>query len=196
MLRWLDQLSEANQHTIAALGAVSTFAAVVVSLVLALIAQRSSRTRIKCRAELCFIYHPSLEGRPGPEYVTVSIRNVGLMPAIIPMSFFHWKLPFHRGYWLAQPWDSGQQDRWVPQRIYPAEIRPRASMTFYLSEIGVFRTTLAETLQQVRYLRWRIRFLKAIVRTDDGKLFKVKIDKAIRRELAKIERSAKAVGHL
>lgn len=165
MLRWLDQFSEANQHTIAALGAVSTFAAVVVSLVLALIAQRSSRTRIIGRAELSFIYHPSLEGRPGPEYVTVSIRNVGLMPV-------------------------------RPQRIYPVEIKARASTTFYLSEIAVFRTTLAEMLQQVRCMRWRIRFLKAIVRTDDGKLFKVRIDKAVRSELAKIERSAKALDHL
>ncbi len=112
------------------------------------------------------------------------------------MSFFHWKLPFHRGYWLVQPWDSGQQDRWVPQRIYPVEIKARASTTFYLSEIAVFRTTLAEMLQQVRCMRWRIRFLKAIVRTDDGKLFKVRIDKAVRSELAKIERSAKALDHL
>jgi hypothetical protein len=32
MLKWLEQFSEANQHTIAALGAISTFAAVVGSL--------------------------------------------------------------------------------------------------------------------------------------------------------------------
>ena len=29
MLKWLEQLSDANQHTIAALGAISTLAAVV-----------------------------------------------------------------------------------------------------------------------------------------------------------------------
>jgi hypothetical protein len=112
------------------------------------------------------------------------------------MSFFQWKLPFQRGYWLVHPWDSGQQDAWVPQRIYPAEIRPRASMRFYLSEIAVFRTTLAGMLQQVRYLRWRIRFIRAVVRTDDGKLFKVKVDKEIRSEFAKLRRTAKALDHL
>jgi hypothetical protein len=94
MLNWLEQFSEGNQHTIAALGAISTFAAVVVSLVLASIAQRSSRTRIKARAAVSVIFHPMLEGRPKPQYVTVTITNVGLMPVMIPFSFFRWKLPF------------------------------------------------------------------------------------------------------
>jgi hypothetical protein len=91
MLNWLEQFSEANQHTIAALGAVSTLAAVVVSLVLASIAQRSSRTRIKASASVRVIVHSTLEGKPKPEYVTVAITNVGLLPGIIPFSFFHWK---------------------------------------------------------------------------------------------------------
>src|ERR1700722_1631217 len=123
MLHWLEKLSEAYQHTIGALGAISTFAAVVVSLVLASIAQRSTRTRIKARAGVSVIVHPTLEGRPKPEYVTVMITNVGLMPVMIPLSFFRWKLPFQRRYWMMNPWDYTQHDAWVPQRTYPAEIR-------------------------------------------------------------------------
>jgi hypothetical protein len=88
MLNWLEQLSAANQHSIAALGAISTFAAVVVSLVLASIAQRSSRTRINARAAVSVILHSTLEGKPKPKYVTVAITNVGLMPVMIPFSFF------------------------------------------------------------------------------------------------------------
>ena len=61
-MNWLEQLSEANQHTIAALGAISTFAAVVVSLLLASIAHRSNRTRLKARARVSVIFHPTLEG--------------------------------------------------------------------------------------------------------------------------------------
>lgn len=196
MLNWLEQLSAANQHNIAALGAISTLAAVVVSLVLALVAQRSSRTRIDARATISVILHSTLEGKPKPKYVTVAITNVGLMPATIPFSFFHWKLPFMRGYWMVNPWDSEQHDPWVPKCTYPVEIRPRRSATFFLSEIDVFRSTMAETLQEVRHLRWRVRFIKAIVRTDDGKIFKVKLDKKIRRELAKVRRTAKALDHI
>jgi hypothetical protein len=196
MLRWLEQLSEANQHTIAALGAISTLAAVVVSLVLALIAQRSNRTRINARATVSVMLHSTLEGRPKPKYVTVTITNVGLMPVMIPFSFFHWKMPFKGGSWMINPWDYSQHDPWVPQRTYPAEIRPRGSATFFLSEIDRFRSTMAEMLQEVRHLRWRVRFIKAIVLTDDGKIFKVKLDRTIRRELAKVRRIAKALDHL
>jgi bifunctional DNA-binding transcriptional regulator/antitoxin component of YhaV-PrlF toxin-antitoxin module len=55
---------------------------------------------------------------------------------------------------------------------------------------------MAEMLQEVRHLRWRARFIKAIVRTDDGKIFKVKLDQAVRRELAKVQRTATALDHL
>jgi len=89
MLNWLEQLSETYQHVIAALGAISTFAAVVVSLVLASIAQRSSRTRIKARAMVSVMLHSTLEGKPKPRYVTVTITNVALMSVMIPFSFFH-----------------------------------------------------------------------------------------------------------
>jgi len=195
-LTWLEQLSEAHQHTIAALGAVSTFAAVVVSLVLASIAQRSSRTRINARAAVSVIFHATLEGKPKPEYVTVSITNMGLMPVMIPLSFFRWRIPFRSGFWMTNPWDYIQHDPWVPQRIYPAEIKPRGSATFFISELANFRSTTAEMLQEVRHMRWRVRFLSAIVLTEDGKIFKVKLDKPIRRELAKARRTAKALDHL
>jgi hypothetical protein len=97
---------------------------------------------------------------------------------------------------MVNPWDYSQHDPWVPQRTYPAEIRPRASTTFFLSEIDMFRSSLAEMLQEVRHHRWRIRFMKAIVVTDDGKMFKVKLDKTIQRELAKVRRTAKALNHV
>ncbi len=98
---------------------------------------------------------------------------------------------------MINPWDYSQHDPWVPQRIYPFEIKPRGSATFFLSEIERFRSTMAEMmLQEVRHLRWRVRFIKAIVRTDDGKIFKVKLDKTIRRELAKVRGTARALDHL
>jgi hypothetical protein len=152
--------------------------------------------RIKARAGVSVIVHPTLEGRPKPEYVTVMITNVGLMPVMIPLSFFRWKLPFQRRYWMMNPWDYTQHDAWVPQRTYPAEIRPRGSATFFLSEIDRFRSTMAEMLHEVGHSKWRVRFIKAIVVTDDGKIFEVNLDQTIRKEVAKSRRTAKALDHL
>jgi hypothetical protein len=55
---------------------------------------------------------------------------------------------------------------------------------------------MAERLNAVRHARWRIRFTKAIVITEDGKTFKVKLDTVIRSELHQARRTAKALDHL
>jgi hypothetical protein len=193
MLDLLEQFSQAHQHTIAALGAVSTFAAVLVSLGLALIAQRSSHTRIKARVSASAILHSTLEGKPKPEYVTVSITNIGNLPALIPLSFFRWKVPFRSETWMISPWDFWQHDVWIPQRHYPSEIRPRGSVTVFLSDLAGFRTTMAEAFNEVRHFRWRLRFVRAIVITEDGKIFRAKVHKKIRGELAKARSTAKAL---
>jgi hypothetical protein len=196
MLAWLERFSDTHQHTIAALEATSTFGAVVVSLALALLAHRSSRTRIRAWVKVSFIVHQTLEGKPKPEYLTVTLTNIGLMPANISMGFFQWKLPFHREYWLITPWDYARHDHWVPQRVYPTEIKPRSSQTFFLQDIATFRFTMAECLQPIWLAPWRIRFIKAIIRTDDGQLFKAKLDSEVRRALTKIARTAKALSHV
>jgi len=151
MLGWIEQSATLHQHTIAALGAISTFLAVLVSLGLALISLRSNRTRIKGNIGVSFIHHELLAGSPPPEYITVSITNVGLLPAIIPMAYFYWKVAFHKSYWLINPLDFVGLPPLVPRRVYPTEIRPRASETFFLSEIEVFRSSMAEGFQRVRF---------------------------------------------
>lgn len=186
----LEQFSQAHQHTIAALGALATVAAVLVSLVLALIAQRTHRTRIKANASVSFIDHETLKGKPKPEYITVMITNLGLMPVVIPFAFFHWKFPFKSDYWMVNPWDSAQHDPWVPHRQYPVEIRPRHSQTFFITEMSTFKETMTDMFLRARPSWWRARFIKAIVVTDDAKIFKVKLDRPLRRELAELRRAA------
>ena len=90
MFGQLESFSEIHQHTIALMEALSTFAAVVISLMLATLAQRS--VRIKARAAMSEFIHPTLEGKR-KEYVTVTVTNVGQMPAMIPLSFFQWQIP-------------------------------------------------------------------------------------------------------
>jgi hypothetical protein len=165
----LEEFLKAHQYTVTALGVVGTFSAVITSLAIALISQRSNRTRIKARVANSVILHSTLEGREKPTYLTVHIKNVGLLPVTIPLSFFHWKAPFRYGGWLVNPWDYSGGDEWVPQRRYPVEIKARGSQTFFLAEIEVFRSELYKMFAGARFVDWcRFLFLKARIVTDDG----------------------------
>jgi hypothetical protein len=191
MFNELEEFFKAHEHTVAALEAVSTFAVVVVSLVLALAAQRANRTRIKARAAISVLLHSTLEGMPKPTYVTITIRNAGIMPVAIPFSFFHWKVPVSYSGWTVNPWDYSQGDDWVPQKRYPVEIKPRCSENFFLGEISVFRDQMRRIFLGANFFeRWRFRFLRARVITDDGKIFNVKLDPSLREELRSLRVAA------
>jgi len=191
MFQKLETFFKAHEHTMAALEAVSTFAAVVVALVLSLVSQRENRTRIKAVVSATIIMHESVEAADYPSYVSVEITNKGILPVMIPLSFFHWRVPFKRGVWLVMPMDYSQGDPWVPQRLYPAEIAPRSAKIFYLSGLETFRNECRDKFIGSSFLdRFRFRFLRARVRTDDGKLFNVKIDNSFRNEISEVSRSA------
>jgi hypothetical protein len=179
----LEAFFTAHQHTVAAFEAVSTFAAVVVALALSLISRRANRTRIEARASVTQI----VGGAIYPTYVSVEITNVGLFAVTVPMSFFYWRVPFKRAWWLVQPLDYIQSDPWVRRNSYPVEIRPRSSQTFVLSDIAEFHSMLHDDFMGETWLdRCRFAFLRANVRTDDGRLFKVQLDQSLRKEIAQI----------
>ena len=188
----LEEFFKAHQFTIAALGVIGTFLAVVVALFNSVAALRGSRTRISARVSINAIHHTSLEGRERPRYLTVRISNLGTMPVHIPLSFFHWKLPFQGGVFTVVPQDySG--DQWVAQKKYPLEIKARGTETFFLSSIGRFHDTARQHLiGKTNRSRLRSRFLSAFVTTDDGRTFNVEIERPLRRELAHL-RKQKAV---
>lgn len=180
----LEEFFQKHEHTVAALEAVSTFAVVVISLALALISQRTNRTRVKAYASINKIVHSTLEGKEHPRYVTATIRNIGIMPVSIPLSFFHWIVPFKRGGWSVIPLDYSQSDEWVQQKKYPTEITPRASQTFFLTEIGMFREMFRDIFAEAGiFQRWQFYFFRARVITDDGKMFNVDIAANLRKEL-------------
>jgi hypothetical protein len=184
MFNDLEEFFKAHQYTTVALGVIGTFSAVVVSLTVALLSQRANRTRIKALASISIIMHSTLEGKEPPTYITISIRNVGVLPAVIPYSFFRWRVPFSRGAWIINPWDGSTHDEWVPQKRYPVEINPRHSQTFFLADVNAFRDELKKMLGKASFFeRCCFRFLKAEVLTDDGKVFRVKLDWGLRTEL-------------
>ena len=191
MLSAIEIFFTAYQHTVAALAAMSTFAAVVVSLVVTYISQAANRTRIKASATIMFVMHSSLKGKPKPTYMTVSITNLGILPATVQFSFFYWRLPFAKGVMLITPLDSSGDD-WISKRTYPFEIKPRQSETFYLSEISVFRESISKNVSTSGFFRRLLfRFLHARVITADGRTFDVKMDRSLREELRKL-RAAKS----
>ncbi len=185
MFNELEEFLKAHQYTTTALGVVGTFSAVLVALVLALVSQRANRTRVKASASIRVIMHSTLEGKATPTYVTVYVRNAGVMPVMIPFWFFHWRAPFsRRGRWNVNPWDYSQGDEWVPQKRYPFEIKPRCSEIFFLGEISVFRSEMRRVFAEANYFkRLCFHFLRARVETDDGKMFNVRLDRSLRKEL-------------
>jgi hypothetical protein len=102
----------------------------------------------------------------------------------IPFAFFGWRLPFSRDGWTVNPWDYSASDEWVPQKKYPFEVKLRGSEIFFIAEKSVFQTAMVEIFKSLDWSqRLRARWLHAVAITDDGKIFRVKLDQTIRKEL-------------
>src|SRR5262249_10307588 len=112
----IEEFFEAHQHTIAAIAAAGTVGAVVTSLWLAWSARRADRTKLRAVANLMTLFHPSIDPKAAPEFLTVSITNQGKWPLRIPTNFFYWKVPFKRGVILIMsPLDLTGSD-WIPKK--------------------------------------------------------------------------------
>jgi hypothetical protein len=166
----VEDFLRAHQYTIAALGVFGTFSAVVVALFSSVMALRASRTRLRAQASINVIFHSSLQGKERPTYLVVSIRNLGIMPVHIVL-----------------PLDYSVVDEWAPQRRYPVEIKARGSDTFFLSDINMFREyAVKDFIGTTVWNRFRSRFISALVFTEEGKVFKVKLDDSLRKEMARL----------
>ncbi|MCK1525618.1 hypothetical protein [Bradyrhizobium sp. 17] len=183
----LEEILKAHQFTIAALGVLGTFAAVTVALVNSYMTARASRTNLHAWASINVVYHDSIKGTELPRYLVISIRNLGVMPVHIGAGFFHWKVPFQRQLYEVLPLDIAAGDEWAPQRKYPIEIKPRTSDRFFLSDLETFRQySRQHFVGSSIWSRIMGRFLSAIIFTDEGKVFKVVLDKTVRKQLAAI----------
>jgi hypothetical protein len=190
----VEDFFKAYQFTIAALGVLGTFLAVVVALFSSVAALRISRTRISARVLINVVHHKALEGRERPRYVVVYISNLGTMPVHIPLGFFRWKLPFKGGIFAVVPHDYSAADEWVAQKKYPVEIRARGTEIFFLSSIDAFHDTAQQHfIGKSLWGRLRSRFLTAFVMTNDGKTFAAKIESSLRKELAQLRKQRRAV---
>ena len=177
----IEEFFKAHQYTIAAIAAAGTLAAVVTSLALAFLARRADRTRLKARADIVRIFDAPLDGKSGPtKFLKVRITNIGKFPLQIPSVFFYWKVPFKRAPMVIMPLDM-TGSALIDKKSYPIEVAPRMRENFFISDLANFKQTVksmrgADTFAD----RLRLRFIRAVVETDDGRTFRVKLHRGIR----------------
>src|SRR5262249_1458091 len=155
------------QHTVHAIAAAGTLAAVVTSLWIAHLARRADRTRLKATAD---VWMHIISRDNTPKFLQVTIRNVGKFPVRITASFFYWKVPFSRD-WLHVPPMDLYSNPVGPHKHYPIKIEPRTTETFTRWDLATFKKE-ANKIREASSVRIRLRFIRAFVFTDDGAKFK------------------------
>jgi hypothetical protein len=206
MLQALDDFFGRYPHLVAAVEAFSTLAAVVVCLLLASLAQRANRTKLRAYLFIAQLVQEGVDPKNPPAYMALSVTNKGVMPLTIPFAFFCWRIPFQRQWrfpftrqvMLVYPLDYFAGDRHIPPRRYPVPIPPRSMERFYLSTGEKMKTSLRDIYKDQRLLgRFLFRFLHAKIETEDGAAFRVNFDKRIREEIkaARKLRLASAASH-
>jgi hypothetical protein len=179
-----------HEHTVAALEAASTTAAVFVSLVLAFGARRASLTHLRARVLIHYIVQRDVTDPDNPPaYLTAFITNTGIAPLTISPNFFHWRVPLRKGAWaVPTPLDFADVDPLVRHKAYPVEIAPRTTGAFVLTSLATFQNEIRQHFVNPRsFKEWcQFRFLRAGVMTDDGTLFRATLDSTVRDELRKI----------
>jgi hypothetical protein len=170
----IEQFFEAHQHTVDAIAAAGTLAAVATSLWLAYRARRADRTKLKATADLWTIVVPN----DTPKFLQVTIRNVGKFPVRITASFFYWKVPFSRNWLSMGPLDLYGSPL-IPRKNYPIKIDPRTTETFTLWDLATFKKE-AKKIRETSSVQIRLRFIRAFVFTDEGAKSKVKLSPHVR----------------
>lgn len=182
--RWFETLADRHQHGIAALGAISTTAAVIVALRSSLQARRASRPSLKARVTVMMVIYPGQKPSVVPTYVALRLTNVGNVPIRLHSGCFSWRIPLSKAAWMAQPMDEKGDDH-VQAHRYPFALLPNTSDTLFLTQIERFeRDGLPRILREGKLpTALAARWLRAYVYTDDGSLFRASLDSTIRKRI-------------
>ena len=183
MSAWPDRLEHFLDHyprIIAAIEAISTFAAVVVALYLA----RRSET-VRLRAVLSI----DLSTTDHSKLVMLKIDNIGVRAgALAPPPFFEWRIPFRR---TRQPEtmisiiNTSYSINWNRGRN---EITIGSPMNIQISDIDTFSAAFTRELRLIdqklrRFLKTRLKRLGAVIYTNDDRRFRVTFSKAMADEI-------------
>jgi len=151
------------------------------------LASRAARTRLRATGSLKCFYHPTLDPTKPPTVLAVTVTNTGSMTLRIPAGFFMWKALLKREYMTQPPMEFNQTFPYFAilgePHSYPVEIAPRASETFYICEKAGLESEAKRMLRANKSFLDRLRFwfIRALVQTDDGKMFRVKLSREVRK---------------
>jgi hypothetical protein len=183
MAAWPDRLEHFLDHyprIIAAVEAISTFAAVVVALYLA----RRSET-VRLRALLSIGLSPTDPSR----LVILQINNIGVRAgALAPPPFFEWRVPFRRKRQPETMLSSINTAYSINRGKVINEITVGSPMNIEVTDIDTFRTQFARELpffaEKLRHFpKTRLKRLGAVIYTNDDRRFRVKFAKAMASEI-------------
>lgn len=180
-----DEFFKSYQYTFQALGAIATALAVIISLMLAFLKNAEHIPKIKIVIRWATIIHQTIPRGQNPKYLVVDIINLGKFPVAIPYSFFRFKIPLQSGCHMINPLDAFVGDEWIVQRNYPVIINPRRTETFFISKAEALASESKDMIGSMGFFRKiRISNIHAEIVTEDGKLFKSKIDNSVIKSLS------------
>ena len=183
MAAWPDRLEHFLDHyprIIAAVEAISTFAAVVVALYLA----RRSET-LRLRALLSIGLSPANPTR----LAILQISNIGVRAgALAPPPFFEWRIPFRRKHQPETMFSPINTAYSINRDKITSEITVGSPMTLQVTDLDTFRTQFTGHLPFIyRTLNYfpktRLNRLGAVIYTNDDRRFRVTFAKAIAGEI-------------
>jgi hypothetical protein len=163
------------EHTIEAFSAFSTFLAVFIAIY---IAKRSEKVRLTANVSTWMLVDPSNRG-VNPQSIQVSVTNVGTRHTYLPWLFFSWRFPFDTTNATLNP---------QTELTFPLELAPGRNILLRLSDLDMFKSEMVRMSGHLKWLRrLRLHYCGAVIYTEDGKKFRVKIAPSLRKEFKKLE---------
>ena len=186
--RWFESFADRHQHSVAALSAFSTTAAVIVALWAGNFSRTAAKPKLKARVSFWQIVGERSDLGAMPTYVAVRLTNVGKMPIRLQSTCFSWRIPPARNSWAALPVDE-QGDGHIGAHQYPFILHPNTSDTLFLASLERFHAEMPKILSAAKLLPTRAaKKLRAYVYTDDGSLFRADISEEVTNEIAEFEK--------
>jgi hypothetical protein len=183
MAEWPDRLEHFLDHyprIIAAVEAISTFAAVVVALYLA---RRSETLRLRALLSI------GLSLTDPSRLVILQINNIGVRAgALAPPPFFEWRVPFRRKRQPETMLSSINAAYSASRHKIINEITVGSPMNIQVTDVDTFRTQFARELpfidQKLRHFpKTRLKRLGAVIYTNDDRRFRVTFAQAMAGEI-------------
>ena len=167
-----------HQFTLSAISSIATFAAVIVSLGVALQSARAQRPKIRATMRL----QRSKVSAYDLAYVAIQVTNTGSVPVTIYETSFIWRCLIPAATWIMDPVDQFSATP-VKAKQYPVVIAPNDGAVFIIEDIAGLREAFAGARRKT-LANWIIlRLMRPRVVLPGGQSFPAKLDPAVRKAI-------------